>query len=90
MLDSPAVERSRSRRRNRDSHAREHRAVPPGNRRCGGLVRFAVESPVAAPWRFVIYSTEYVEIHVDKNFSLGSMAGSVFKGMLRSMVENTD
>ena len=48
------------------------------------------ESPVAAPWRFVIYSTEYVEIHVDKNFSLGSMAGSVFKGMLRSMVENTD
>ena len=48
------------------------------------------ESPVATPWRFVIYSTEYVEIHVDKNFSLGSMAGSVFKGMLRSMVENTD
>ena len=33
---------------------------------------------------------EYVEIHVDKNFPLGSMAGSVFKGMLRSMVENTD
>ena len=48
------------------------------------------ESPVAAPWRFVIYSIEYVEIHVDKNFPLGSMAGSVFKGMLHSMVENTD
>ena len=39
------------------------------------------ESPVAVPWRFVIYSTEDVEIHVDASF-LGVTGASVFKGML--------
>ena len=39
------------------------------------------ESPVAAPWRFVIYSTDDVEIHVDASF-FGVTGASVFKGML--------
>ena len=44
------------------------------------------ESPVATPWRFVIYSTEYVEIHVDASF-LGATDASVFKGALSPYVE---
>ena len=39
------------------------------------------ESPVATPWRFVIYSMEYVEIHVDASFP-GATDASVFKGTL--------
>ena len=45
------------------------------------------ESPVATPWRLVIYSTEYVEIHVDALFLGATTDASVFKGTLSPCVE---
>ena len=44
------------------------------------------ESPVATPWRFVIYSMECVEIHVNASFP-GATDASVFKGTLSPYVE---
>lgn len=44
------------------------------------------ESPIATPWRFVFYSIEHVEIHVNASF-FGADA-SVFKGTLCPCEEN--
>ena len=44
------------------------------------------ESPVADPWRFVVYSPDQVEIHLDDALIAGSTV-TVFKGTLHPIAK---